>query len=121
GLTTPASLSFQAILRRSPDFCREAIDERALAVARRTVDPNQVRASRLRKYGGDEAGGRGVLVLDERNRAGHGSRISGEHPRREAVGSVHASRCRAMTSRWISLVPSPMVVSFTSRKNFSAG
>ena len=25
-----------------------------------------------------------------------------------------------MTSRWISLVPSPIVVSFTSRKNFSA-
>ena len=32
-----------------------------------------------------------------------------------------ASSWRAMTRRWISLVPSPMVVSFTSRKNFSAG
>ena len=32
-----------------------------------------------------------------------------------------ASNCRAMTSRWISLVPSPIVVSFTSRKYFSAG
>ena len=29
--------------------------------------------------------------------------------------------CLAMTRRWISLVPSPMVVSFTSRRNFSAG
>ena len=27
----------------------------------------------------------------------------------------------AMTNRWISLVPSPIVVSFTSRKYFSAG
>ena len=32
-----------------------------------------------------------------------------------------ASSWRAMTSRWISLVPSPIVVSLTSRKNFSAG
>ena len=34
---------------------------------------------------------------------------------------IYCSNCRAMTSRWISLVPSPIVVSFTSRKNFSAG
>ena len=32
-----------------------------------------------------------------------------------------ASSCRAITRRWISLVPSPIVVSLTSRKYFSAG
>ena len=41
---------------------------------------------------------------------------------RRCVGVRHwPSSCRAMTSRWISLVPSPIVSSFTSRKYFSAG
>ena len=44
--------------------------------------------------------------------------------RQHAVGERRVrsdSSCRAITSRWISLVPSPMVVSLTSRKYFSAG
>ena len=65
--------------------------------------------------------GRGGLVLDQGNGTGNGARVTGDHTAREAVGCHWPSSCLAMTSRWISLVPSPMVTSFTSRKNFSAG
>jgi hypothetical protein len=63
----------------------------------------------------DEVATRGIFVLDERNRARNRPRIA----RQNAVGECHRDKSwRAMTSRWISLVPSPMVVSFTSRKYF---
>ena len=51
-------------------------------------------------------------------RASSDSRVSSKNDSRPPYA---ARNWRAMTSRWISLVPSPMVVSFTSRKNFSAG
>ena len=41
--------------------------------------------------------------------------------RRRGRADHRARSCRAITRRWISLVPSPMVSSFTSRKYFSAG
>ena len=63
----------------------------------------------------------GDFVFDQADGARHGARI----PLEDAIGQRgafgHASSCRAMTSRWISLVPSPIVSSFTSRKYFSAG
>ena len=40
---------------------------------------------------------------------------------RAGVNPRYARSCRAITIRWISLVPSPMVRSLTSRKYFSAG
>jgi len=61
----------------------------------------------------------GGIVLDERDGTGQGAGIAREHAFGES--RHHASSWRAMTSRWISLVPSPIVISFTSRKNFSAG
>ena len=81
-----------------------------------------------------------ILVLDERRspRRSHADRrparvrqawesgVFTQTPRwvsmvRQAGAAHRVSSWRAMTSRWISLVPSPIVVSFTSRKNFSAG
>jgi len=52
----------------------------------------------------------------------YGARLACEHAACHGRRLRHrANNCRAITSRCISLVPSPMVVSFTSRKNFSAG
>ena len=64
---------------------------------------------------------RGVFVLDQRDGAGHGAGIARQHAFGQRRRHERDSSWRAMTSRWISLVPSPMVVSLTSRKYFSAG
>ena len=97
----------------------ELIDERALARARRSGDPHEVRPTGPGEQLADErAAGRGS-VLDERDGPRERTRVPGEHTIDERV--VHARSWRAMTSRWISLVPSPMVRSLTSRKYFSAG
>ena len=61
------------------------------------------------------------LVFDQGNRASDGPGIAREDARGERSICHWPSSWRAMTSRWISLVPSPMVRSFTSRKYFSAG
>ena len=81
----------------------------------------------VREQGGQEGEGLGPGVLDEADRAGHGPGVTGEHAFREAVrgrrGLRHyrttGRRCRssrAMTRRCTSLVPSPMVPSFASRR-----
>src|SRR4029077_11201033 len=89
----------------------EPIDQRALAGSGRAGDANQVGAPGLAEDRADESATRGIFVLDERNRACHRPRIA----RQNAFGERHRDKsCRAMTRRWISLVPSPIVVSFTS-------
>src|SRR5262245_63788439 len=85
----------------------QAIDQRALAGSWRAGDANQIGASRMAEDRADQVATRGIFVLDERNRARHCPRIA----RQDAFGERHRDKsCRAMTSRWISLVPSPMVV-----------
>ena len=75
----------------------------------------------------DELGAFGRLVLDQADRARDRARIAlqyaiGERRSDVARRTCHwLSSCRAMTRRWISLVPSPIVSSLTSRKYFSAG
>jgi len=108
----------RAVLARQPRH------QRALAGARRPGDAKRPRASGLRVQGRQQRRRAGAFVLDDRQRAREGARVGGS----DAVGQrsrlsqkTQASSWRAITSRWISLVPSPMVVSFTSRKNFSAG
>ena len=68
-----------------------------------------------------------AAVLDERDRPGHGARLALEQARHELVESAAQSRrgraarhrplssWRAITRRWISLVPSPMVQILASR------
>ena len=64
------------------------------------------------------------FIFDQADGAGDGAGIAAQDAlgQRDRRGVRHdVSSWRAMTSRWISLVPSPMVSSFTSRKYFSAG
>ena len=100
-------------------FAAQPVDERALAGAGRTGHADQEGAPGVREQRPDQIGGARIVVFDEGDGPRDRARLPGQH----AVGERgrHESSCRAMTSRWISLVPSPMVVSFTSRKNFSAG
>ncbi len=98
----------------------QPIHERALAGAGRPRHAHQMRAPGVREQVPQQGRPAGVLVLDEANRPRDGPDIAGA----DAIGEgavAHARSWRAMTRRWISLVPSPIVVSFTSRKNFSAG
>ena len=97
----------------------QAVDERALARAGRSGNANEIRAARVSEEPPDELGSLGRLVLDETDRAGHCARVALENALRQRTH--WASSCRAITRRWISLVPSPMVRSLTSRKYFSAG
>src|SRR5438876_7727733 len=97
----------------------EAIHERALARTRRTGDADDIGPAGPTENRSHQFGARRILVLDERNAAGDCPPVA----RQNAVGErAHRERSsRAITSRWISLVPSPIVVSLTSRKYFSAG
>ena len=73
-----------------------------------------------------ELGRRLPAGLQHREAARHRPRLAREDPRQQGVEiragahAVSAISWRAMTSRWISLVPSPIVQIFASRKNFSA-
>src|SRR6266851_3490563 len=104
---------FLSNLRRQP------IDEGAFAGARWPRDADQIGPAGSPEDLAHQAGTRRILVLDEGDGPGHRTRVARQH----TFGERHEceSKWRAMTRRWISLVPSPMVVSFTSRKNFSAG
>jgi hypothetical protein len=105
-------------------FGGEPIDEGALASAGRTGHADHVGVAGMTEDRLDQLSAARVFVFDQRNRAGDGARVGRQH----ALGQMdwssadHRARSwRAMTRRWISLVPSPMVTSLTSRKNFSAG
>ena len=102
-------------------FAAQPIDERALAGAGRARDANTKARPVRAKMRPDQRGACRIVVLDQRDGARDGARFSGQHALGERRHGHRVSSCRAMTSRWISLVPSPMVVSFTSRKTFSAG
>ena len=71
---------------------------------------------------GEEALALRIVALDERDRFREGSILPGPDTGGERLEVAHhrfvfdsARRLRAMTIRWISLVPSPIVQSFTSR------
>jgi hypothetical protein len=60
-------------------------------------------------------GGTGEGILRQNENCRKRGSAGGPSRRHAPISSL------AITSRWISLVPSPIVVSFTSRKYFSAG
>ena len=103
----------------------EAVDQGALPDPGSARHADEVRAPGAGMDRPHQRRRRLALVLDARNGPGDRPAVALEHPDREpARVGRHASAsryCLAMIRRWISLVPSPMVVSFTSRKNFSAG
>ena len=118
----PDAQAARAQLRDQP------IDQRTLARARRAGDADEVRAPGARKNPPDQLRPCSGLVFDQTDGAGDRAWVALQ----DALGERRTCRCggglghcpsswRAMTSRWISLVPSPMVSSFTSRKYFSAG
>ena len=91
----------------------EAIDQRALSRARVSSDADELRSSSPGPELAQDCFSLRLRVVDQADQPRRRADVSGEH----AVGdSAHAlSSSRAITSRWISLVPSPMVQSFTSR------
>src|SRR5439155_10613642 len=104
----------------TPELGQQAIDKRALAGAGRTGDADEVGTPGATEDLSDQGGAGGIVVFDQGNGACDSARIAGQDAIAQA-GRHRARSCRAMTRRWISLVPSPMVVSLTSRKYFSAG
>ena len=92
----------------------EAVDERALARAGVPGDADELRAPRAGEERAQLRLRGGLSVVDEAHEARGRADVALQH----AVGErAHQalSRSRAITSRWISLVPSPIVQSFTSR------
>src|SRR5262249_55007058 len=116
--TLSASRALRSLRSKS---CDKPIHERALARARRAGNADQVRAAGAAEDRSHEIGALRILVLDQRDGPGDRGRTPGQHPLGQRRGHARDSSWRAMTSRWISLVPSPIVVSLTSRKYFSAG
>ena len=108
---------------------REAVDQRALAGPRRTGDADDAGPPAAAVEPAHQLGLGVAAVLEQRHAARHGPRLARQDPldqrrqvdrpaAREARAVAHqpfASSCRAMTRRWISLVPSPMVQIFASR------
>jgi hypothetical protein len=66
-------------LARFSDLGRQAIDERALAGARRSRHSDEVRAAGAAVDAANELGAGGNLVFDERDRTRDRAWISGEH------------------------------------------
>src|SRR5262249_59853115 len=99
----------------------ESIEERAFSRSGRTGDADEIGATGVAEDALHQIGARGIFVLDERDRTRNRTRVPRQHALRQRGRHERARSWRAMTSRWISLVPSPMVVSLTSRKYFSAG
>jgi hypothetical protein len=99
-------------------FAAQLVDqpvyERAFARARRTGDADDGGASGVReKFLEQRLRGR-LPVLHRRSGAGQRARIARQNVLRPGRHQLF-SNCRAITMRWISLVPSPMVHSFASR------
>ena len=90
------------------------IDERALARARRARNAQHDRLARVREQFSQYKASARVAILDRGCGAGEGAGIAAANALRQSGHQLFRS-CRAMTSRWISLVPSPIVQSFTSR------
>src|SRR5437899_1340899 len=91
----------------------EAVDQRTLSRARVSGDADDLRPSGPGPELAQDRFGFRPRVVDQPDQPRRRTDVSGE----DAVGdSSHAlSSSRAITTRWISLVPSPMVQSLTSR------
>ncbi len=95
-------------------LARHGIHQRALARARRTGDADHHRVSGARLQLAQHFQRPRIAILDPRGGAGQRARIAFRNFARPIRHRLFKS-CRAITSRCISLVPSPMVQSFTSR------
>jgi hypothetical protein len=75
------------------------IDQRALPHARCAGDADDVRATRSRVETANELRAAGVVIFDDRDRAGDGACVPREYALENGVGSCHESSWRAITSR----------------------
>ena len=110
----------------------QAVHQGGLAGAGRAGHADHQRAPGVGEERRQERAGLGPGVLDEADRARDRPRVAGAHAGHEAVGRrrglrhyrTTGRRCsswRAMTRRCTSLVPSPMVPIFASRRYRSTG
>src|SRR5258708_8764787 len=103
---------------------REARDERALAATGRTGDADDAGLARQRVQLAQHVRAAGLVVLDDREQARDAALITGARAREQRLRGGDqdaATRSRAMTMRWISLVPSPISISLRSRTIRSPG
>ena len=114
--TIPTVLPCGAQMRGQP------VDQRGLARPRRAGHADHERAARVREERGQERRAPRAAVLDEADGPRHGPHVAREHAAREvrrdtfSGPSLRCSSSRAMTRRWTSLVPSPIVPSLLSRR-----
>ena len=103
-----------------PEGGDEPVDQTRFAGARRTGQADDVGATCRREHFAQHVDCARLVFLDETDRARQGADIAGldsfEAFHRSPAADQRLRRIsRAMTTRWISLVPSPMVHSFMSR------
>src|SRR5260370_25106235 len=115
-------------------IARQAVDQRALPCPRRASNSREIRLARVRKEQLKQRFRFGLMVFNRRDRARNRAHVARPHLLRpflngqshtfpvQPSGKAGASLyyffpriCPAITNFWISLVPSPMVQSFTSR------
>ena len=106
-----------------PGLFRERVGEGALPYARRTGDPHDERGASGREDRLEDGATLGQAVLHRGQRARECPRVASTEARDEGIdiqgqripARSPVSNCLAITMRWISDVPSPIVVSFASR------
>src|SRR5437879_7148976 len=97
-----------------PQLGGERIDKGALPRPGRTGDPDHASVTGERLQVAQSFERRPVAILDATRCAGESAHVAIADFLRPLVHQLLRS-CRAITIRWISLVPSPIVQSFTSR------
>ena len=100
----------------------QRIHERALPCPGRSGNTGDNGMPGVRRKLADQRGGFARAIFNACGGASQRARVTGGHTRGNLGGGLgnpvrhqSLSNWRAMTRRWISLVPSPMVQSFTSR------
>ena len=100
-------------LSRRAQVGDQPVHQGALAGAGVAGDPHDPGAARSRPDLAQDRFGLRLRIVDLPHQPRHGPDVSGDDA---FGGGAHAlSSSRAITIRWISLVPSPMVQSLTSR------
>jgi hypothetical protein len=101
-------------LALAAQFARQRVHQRTLTGAGRTGDSHDAGVPGEGRKLAQDFQRLGIAVLHTRGGAGKQARVAFSNFTGPIVHQLFRS-CLAMTRRWISLVPSPMVQSFTSR------
>src|SRR5438309_5388396 len=101
-------------LPQAADVRDQPVYQRALSRAGIAGDSDELGTAGAGEQGAQLRLGGGLDIVDEAHQTRGGPDIALQHAVRERAHQA-LSKSRAITSRWISLVPSPIVHSFTSR------